>query len=266
MILRPRNFFYFFLFLLIIVQTYFFFFFQDRDIVLRGFNYLNDIIEKNRNKNGTSLSTTTQKIKKDVVVFVLSPNERESFNATYESLLRIYNYTDVYIYTNEMKCNQCKTNETKYDHFVTYGNTFDDDDNRVKWRTKIVLDYVKLLDVVINNFECEKLVTTEDDVIHEYSRDVIDQIEPPFSLYDTENGARMCSQPETFTHLYSNGGSQGYVHNCTWLRQFRYFLIGNAHVKPLDWLVEDFYKPLKKMLAYNCNLVRHQPTRSTMPQ
>jgi len=204
------------------------------------------------------------KLKEDLLVFVLSPKKRETLKWTLGSLNKIFGKERVYVYSNELHCKTCFSNITHYDHFVELGNTYQDDDVRVQWRTSLVCDYVKLIDIVLENFHCTHLLTSENDVLHDYSLSLFQEISAPFSLYDFENRVRCRDLNKTSTTVFSGGGALCFYHECKLLPQLRYYLLGNANLKPLDWLISDFYHTFGSARTFNCNFVSHQDKTSTL--
>lgn len=205
-----------------------------------------------------------EKLKFKTLAIIMSPGLRDGsiFNRTFNSLSKHFP-DSLFIYSNQRECPICIKKISNYNFIYEWGNTYGDCDARVRWRTQVVLDYVHLLDIVLQNFECETLLTSEDDVDHFYESNVFNLLTPPFSLYDSLNIVQCPPDLIGLNKLsltpkpFSGGGALSYMHNCTMLPQLKYYLLGNSNLKPLDWLVCDFYNHYSKMKTFQCNLVLH---------
>lgn len=140
------------------------------------------------------------------------------------------------------------------------GNSLGDSDERVQWRTSVVLDYAHMLQAVTEKFTCESFLSSEDDVAHLLRIPV--GTKPPFSLYNGEhkNG---CTGHQSRVVKYTGNGALSFLHDCAMLSQLAYYLRGNANRAPLDWLVNYFYENADNMRMESCSYVEHLGRTST---
>lgn len=186
---------------------------------------------------------------------------------TVESAMGLYGDDSVHLFCRACpddfaaNCVEIPRAKNDFQHVAVLGNTFGDSDERVRWRTNVVLDYAHMLQSVAEKFTCEKFLTSEDDVAHLVQ--VPAETKPPFSPYNGSN-KRACSEHESRETPYSHNGALAFLHDCTMLSQLAFYLLGNANLQPLDYLVTNFYHDMSNdMQMHHCTYVEHLGLEST---
>ena len=207
-------------------------------------------------------------VKHHVAVVVIASVTRPCLWPTLDSLLRFYREDEIYIYHNDSYlCENFSNRAFNHLQIVERASThrkpiltssFNDTEERIRWRSSIVYDYAKVYELMSERSEI--LISTEDDVIHHFD---LRNFPPPFSPKATKN---ICFHDLNNALLidYKGAGSQTYILNSSTLPQLSHYLLALWDVKPVDYLVYDFYAlkhQIQRESAFQrpswCSMIQH---------
>jgi len=205
-----------------------------------------------------------------VAIAVCAVVQRPCLPALLQSLVRFYQPSQIFLYHNNTALRHAYP---QYHHLPRiaqtqtpeFSNTWNDPPDRVRWRSSLVFDYAMMLRSMIGI--AEKLITTEDDALHHLN---LSTVLAPFSAH-TPNKPICSSVPsEDVMSEAAFGDAVTYVLPGDVLSSLSNYLLALWDVKPLGWLVADFFALKSKcqlllpmMCSEYCTLVTHASCNST---